>query len=57
MGALVGASNCVARGQWDLGVLEPVPDAAELVSKCCAFEFALADEASPQELSHGKTFP
>lgn len=46
MGDLVGASNCVARGQWDLGVLEPVPDAAELVSKCCAFEFALVDEAS-----------
>lgn len=29
----MGASNRVARGQWDLGVLEPVPDAAELVSK------------------------
>lgn len=32
MGALVGASNCVARGQWDLAVSEPVPSAAELVS-------------------------
>lgn len=32
MGTLVGASNCVASGQWDLRVFEPVPNAAELVS-------------------------
>lgn len=32
MGILVGASNCVACGWQDLGVFEPAPDAAELVS-------------------------
>lgn len=41
MGALVGASNCVARGQWDLGVFEPVPNAAELVSNAVGLSLFL----------------
>lgn len=38
MGALVGASNCVARG---LRVFEPVPNAAELVSNAVVLSLLL----------------
>lgn len=41
MGALVSASDCVAHGQGDLGVSEPVPNAAELESNAVVLSLLL----------------